>query len=67
MNAEKKPVLPGVETWQSMIALSAVVAVALLVVRTLRDGFAAGDVVGAVVTGLVLFAVLVAIRRIRNP
>ena len=65
-NAFDALVRPGVETWQRMIALSAVAAVALLVVWTLRDGFSAGDVVGAAVTGLVLFAVLVVIRRVRK-
>jgi hypothetical protein len=66
MNADKKPVIPGVATTQSMITLSVVVAVALLIFFALRDGLSGGDVVGAAVTGLALFAVLAALRSLRS-
>jgi hypothetical protein len=67
MNADKKPVVPGVATTQSMVTLALVVAVAILIVFALRDGLSGGDIIGAAVTGLALFAVLDTLRRFRNP
>ena len=53
---------PASATW-SLIALPIAVAVATFVLFVVRDGFAPGDLVGAVVIGLATFAVMLVIRR----
>jgi hypothetical protein len=50
-------------TQQSLIVLPIVIAVAILIAFVWRDGFAWGDVVGALVIGLGVFVVLALLRR----
>ena len=63
MRPEKDRPVPAYATPQSLIVLPVVVAVAALAVFVLRDGFAWGDVLGALVIGLGVFAILVVLRR----
>jgi hypothetical protein len=62
-----KPHLPAVAaTWRSMIVLAVVVAVALIVFWAWRDGFDPGDLLGALVIGMVTFLTLAALRWLRT-
>jgi len=54
---------PAPASWQSSIVLPIVVAVAILAVFVLRDGFAWGDLLGALVIGFGVFAALALLRR----
>ena len=48
-----------------LLVVPIVVAAAVLAVFVLHDGFGWGDVLGALLIGLALFAVLAALRRYR--
>jgi hypothetical protein len=52
-------------TRQSLTVLPIVVALGSLAVFAVRDGFAWGDVLGALVIGLGVLVVLVVLRRAR--
>ena len=63
MHPEKDRPAPASATRRNLIVLPSVVAVAALAVFVLRDSFAWGDVLGALVIGLGVFAVLVVLRH----
>lgn len=63
MNTEERRPKPPYTTWQSLIALPTIIALAILAVFVVRDGFGWGDVLGALVIGLLTFIVLVVVRR----
>jgi hypothetical protein len=66
MRPDKQPLPAVVATWRSMITLAVVVAVALVIFWAWRDGLDAGDLVGGLVTGVLTFATLAALRRLRT-
>ncbi len=66
MHLDQKGGVPVATTWQGMIAFSAIVALAVFLFWLWRDGFAWGDVLGAVLIGVLTFAVLAALRRFRR-
>jgi cation transporter-like permease len=49
-----------------MITLAVVVTAALIIFWAWRDGFDPGDLVGGLVTGVLTFATLAALRRLRT-
>ena len=51
---------------QSLIVLPIATALGVLLVYVVRDGFQVGDLVGAVVTGIVAYLVLLVVRRTRR-
>ena len=66
MRPDKQHLPAVVATWRSMITLAVVVAVSLLIFWVWRDGFDPGDLLGALVSGVLTFAVLAALRRLRT-
>ena len=65
MRSDKQ--LPAVvATWRSTLTLAVVVAVTLVIFWAWRDGFGPGDLVGGLVTGVLTFATLAALRRLRT-
>ena len=66
MRPERKrdPAFPA--TWRRMIALAVVVALALILFWAGRDGLEWGDVLGGLVIGVLTFATLVALSRLRR-
>ena len=66
MRSDKQQLPAVVATWRSMITLAVVVAVALVIFWAWRDGFDPGDVAGGLVTGVLTFATLAALRRLRT-
>ncbi len=66
MGPEKQQLPAVLATWRSMITLAVVVAVALVIFWTWRDGLDPGDLLGGLVTGVLTFATLAALRRLRT-
>jgi hypothetical protein len=66
MRPDKQHLPAVVATWRSMIALAVVVAAALIIFWVWRDGFDPGDLLGGLVTGVLTFATLAALRRLRT-
>jgi cation transporter-like permease len=66
MRPAKQQLPAVVATWRSMITLAVVVAVALVIFWAWRDGLDPGDLVGGLVTGVLTFATLAALRRLRT-
>ena len=64
MRPDKQQLPAVVATWRSMITLAVVVAVALVIFWTWRDGLDSGDLVGGLVTGVLTFVTLAALRRL---
>jgi hypothetical protein len=66
MRPDKQYLPAVVATWRSMITLAVVVAVSLMIFWVWRDGFDLGDLLGALVIGVLTFATLAALRLLRT-
>jgi cation transporter-like permease len=66
MGPEKQQLPAVLATWRSMITLAVVVAAALVIFWSWRDGFDPGDLLGGLVTGVLTFVTLAALRRLRT-
>ena len=66
MRPDKQHLPAVLATWRSMITLAVVVSVALIIFWAWRDGFDPGDLLCGLVTGVLTFAVLATLRRLRN-
>ena len=66
MRPDKQHFPAVLATWRSMITLAVVVSVALIIFWAWRDGFDPGDLLGGLVTGVLTFATLAALRRLRT-
>ena len=64
MRPDKQQLPAVVATWRIMIALAVVVAVELMIFWAWRDGFDPDDLLGALVIGVLTFAVLAALRQL---
>jgi cation transporter-like permease len=66
MRPDKQHLPAVLATWRSMITLAVVVAAALIIFWAWRDGFDPGNLLGGLVTGVLTFATLAALRRLRT-
>ncbi len=66
MRCDKQRLPAVVAPWQSAIALAAVVGVGQVLFWAWRDGPDWGDVLGGLVIGVLTFATLAAVRRVRG-
>jgi hypothetical protein len=66
MRPDKQHLPAVLATWRSMITLAVVAAAALIIFWGWRDGFDPGDLLGGLVTGVLTFATLAALRRLRT-